>query len=152
MSLGDVAADDDHAGLKKLTVPARTSPSVRPARARSGSRPRAAAHERTTSRLLGASTPAAASRSASAWPPAIGLEAADVAAAADDVLVAGRADVADVAGRAVRAAVDVAVGDDAAADAGADLDEEQVLGSRQCVRCSPRAMMLTSLSTSTGAP
>ena len=56
-----------------------------------------------------------------------GFEAADVAAAADDVVVAGEADVADVARRALGAAVDAAAGDDAAADAGADLHVEQVL-------------------------
>src|SRR4051812_10105825 len=56
-----------------------------------------------------------------------GFQAARVAAAADDVVVPGDPDVADVAGGALGAAVDVAVGDDAAADAGADLDEEQVL-------------------------
>ena len=43
-------------------------------------------------------------------------------------LAAGGADVADVTGRAARAAVDVAVRDDAAADARADLDQQQMLG------------------------
>ena len=109
------------AGLKKLTVPASTSPSVRPASrtiriARHGPGTR-----RTTSRLWVASSPlgqplrerlAAGDR----------LEAADVAAAADDVLAARDPDVADVAGGAPGAAVDVAVGDDPAADPGADLD------------------------------
>ncbi len=53
------------------------------------------------------------------------LDAADVAAmAARAVLV--DADVADVAGRAGGAAVHLAVADDAAADAGADLDDEEV--------------------------
>jgi len=42
--------------------------------------------------------------------------------------VVGDVDVADVAGGALGAAVDASVGDDAAADAGADLDEQQVLG------------------------
>src|SRR5688572_19219254 len=54
------------------------------------------------------------------------LQAADVPAAADHVLVVADDDVADVARRAVRAAVDLAPGDDAAADAGADLDVEEV--------------------------
>ena len=79
-----------------------------------------------------------------------GLQAAGVAAAAHDVVVPGEPDVADVPGRALRAAVDPAAGDDPAADAGADLHVQQVLESRQCVRCSPSAMMFTSLSTSTG--
>ena len=55
-----------------------------------------------------------------------GLEAAPVAAAAD-LEVARHVDVADVARRALGAAVDPALGDDPAADAGADLDEEQVV-------------------------
>ena len=56
------------------------------------------------------------------------FQAAEVAAAADDVVVVGDVDVADVAGGALGAAVDAAVGDHAAADAGADLDEQQVVG------------------------
>ena len=56
------------------------------------------------------------------------LQAADVAASADHVGAVRRPDVADVAGRAAGAAVDVPVGDDAAADPGADLDEQQVVG------------------------
>src|SRR6201999_3598344 len=55
------------------------------------------------------------------------LEAAGVAAAADDVLVPAEADVADVTGRALRAAVVAVARDDPTADAGADLDVEQVL-------------------------
>ena len=55
------------------------------------------------------------------------LEAAPVAAPADDVVVVGHVDVADVAGRAVGAAVHVTAGDDARADAGAHLHEEQEL-------------------------
>ena len=57
-----------------------------------------------------------------------GLKAADVPASAHDVVVVGDVDVADVAGGTLGAAVDAAVGDDAAADAGADLDEQQVVG------------------------
>ena len=60
-------------------------------------------------------------------PAGDGLQAADVAAAADDVVVTGEPDVADVARRALRAAVDPAAGHDPAADAGADLHVEQVL-------------------------
>ena len=50
----------------------------------------------------------------------------------------GHADVADVAGGALGAAVDLAAGDDAAADAGADLDENRCSVSRQWVQCSPQ--------------
>src|SRR5690606_14893316 len=55
------------------------------------------------------------------------LQAAGVAAAARDVVGAGHPDVPDVAGGALGPAVQPPAGDDAAADAGADLDEEQVL-------------------------
>src|SRR5690606_36213436 len=57
-----------------------------------------------------------------------GLQAGAVAAAAAGLLVAADADVADVAGRALGSPVELAVGHDAAADAGADLDEQQVAG------------------------
>ena len=53
------------------------------------------------------------------------LEASDLAAAALRVRVA-HADVPDVAGRAVRAAMDPPAGEQAGADAGADLAEDQV--------------------------
>jgi hypothetical protein len=53
------------------------------------------------------------------------LDAAEVAAMAARAFLVD-ADVADVAGRAVGAAVHLAVADDAAADAGADLDDEEV--------------------------
>jgi hypothetical protein len=56
-----------------------------------------------------------------------GLDAARVAAVAEHVVVAGQPDVPDVPGRARRAAMQHAAGDDAAADAGADLHVEQVL-------------------------
>ena len=56
-----------------------------------------------------------------------GLEAARVAAAADDVVVAGHADVPDVAGGALRAPVHAAVGDDPAADPRADHHVQQVV-------------------------
>ena len=60
------------------------------------------------------------------------LEAADVPAAAGDLLGAldRDADVADVAGGALGAAVDAAADDDPAADPGTDLDEQQVLDLR----------------------
>ena len=60
-------------------------------------------------------------------------------------------DVPEVAGGALGAAVDLAVGDDPGADAGGDLDEQQVVDRRAtAIVCSPRAITLTSLSTSTG--
>ena len=55
------------------------------------------------------------------------LEAADVAAPADHRRVVDDLDVPDVAGRALRPAVDAAVRDDPGADAGADLDDDDVV-------------------------
>ena len=80
------------------------------------------------------------------------LQAAGVAARAgrSELL---HADVADVAGASIDAAVQLAVDDDSAPDAGADLDEQEVAGrlaTPEC--CSPRAITLTSLSSSTGHP
>ena len=78
------------------------------------------------------------------------LDAAQVAAmAARAVLV--DADVADVAGRAGGAAVHLAMADDAAADAGADLDAQEVRERALSRHSSPSAIRLTSLSTNTGA-
>ena len=60
----------------------------------------------------------------------------------------------DVAGRSLGAALDVAVGNDAGPDPGPDLDEDDVFfaaGAALSARCAARAMMLTSLSTQTGA-
>ncbi len=55
------------------------------------------------------------------------LEAADVAAAADDRGVVDDLDVPDVAGAALRAAMQRAVGDDPGADARPDLEHDDVL-------------------------
>ena len=54
-----------------------------------------------------------------------GLQAAEVAAPAYDVVVIGDVDVADVAGRAVGPPVDVTAGHEPASDPRADLDEHQ---------------------------
>ena len=107
---------------------ARTSPTARPAsriacRA-SGSPARAS---ETTSRLDCAGRPAALSLAASAAPPATASRQPRVPAAADDVVVAGHANVPDVSGRALRAAVHAAVGHDPAPDPGADHHVQQVL-------------------------
>ena len=61
--------------------------------------------------------------------PAAGqrLEAADVAAAADDGRIVGDLDVADVAGAALGAAMEAAVRDDPRADPGPDLDDDDVV-------------------------
>ena len=140
------------AGLKKFTVPARTSPRVRPGIAHHADRSGVtAADEPDDVTAAGRLGSLAGEPLGERLAPRDGLEAADVAAAADDLLAGGHPDVADVAGRAAGAAMDVAVGDDAAADPGADLDQSRCCVSRQWVRCSPRAMMFTSLSTSTGA-
>ena len=63
---------------------------------------------------------------ASAPPPADSLEAADVSAAADDRRVVDDLDVADVAGRSLGAAVQLAVGDQPGADARPDLHEDDI--------------------------
>ena len=55
------------------------------------------------------------------------LEAAEVAAAALDVAGPGDAHVPEVAGRALGAALQLAAGDDAGADAGGDLDQHEVV-------------------------
>ncbi len=55
------------------------------------------------------------------------LEAADVAAAADDRTLVDDLDVAHVTGTALGAAVEAAVGDDPGADARADLDDDHVV-------------------------
>ena len=55
------------------------------------------------------------------------LEAAEVAAAADDERVVDDLDVADVAGTPLRAAMEVAVRDDARADPGPDLHDHDVV-------------------------
>ena len=55
------------------------------------------------------------------------LQAARVAASADDVFVAADDHVADVARGALRSSVDLAVYNDAASDPGSDLDVEEVL-------------------------
>ncbi len=79
-----------------------------------------------------------------------GLEAAGVAAPAEHVAGAGGGGVAEVARGPHRPAVQPAAADDPGADAGRDLDEEQVLDLRVGDGVLPSAMMLTSLSTSTG--
>ena len=55
------------------------------------------------------------------------LETADVAAAAHDRRIVHDLDVADVAGAPLRAAMEVAVRDDPGADAGPDLDDDDVV-------------------------
>ena len=71
--------------------------------------------------------PAARNWPATAAPLAIGLQTTDVAATTDGVDVVGDLDVAEVAGGTLRAATQRTVADDAAADAGCDLDEHQVV-------------------------
>ena len=77
---------------------------------------------------LAASDAAAASPSrAERGPAGQRLEAADVAAATDDRRVVHDLDVPDVARRSLRPPVDPAVRDDPGADAGADLDDDDVV-------------------------
>ena len=114
-------------GLKKLTEAASTSPSSRPAwRTSCIASGRPSRTWRTTSREFWAAMPSAAQPRRHRAAAGHRLQAAAVAAAAD-LLVAGHVDVADVARRALGAAVDPAVGDDPAADAGPDLDEQQMV-------------------------
>ena len=154
--VGDVAADHDHRGLKKLTAPASTSPSVRPAsrtiRIAPAWSPSARAARRRGS--CDVPRPAAARRSGQRVAAGDRLEAADVAAAADDV-VARRSPrmwpMSPAAPSAPRWMWPSATIPQPMPVP--DLDEEQVL------RLAPahpsarrRAMMFTSLSTSTGRP
>ena len=152
VGLPEVAAEEITAGLKKFTEPASTRPSARPGladmRAACGSPART---RRTTSRLLRASRPRAAELLGQRAAAGDGLEAADIAAAAQDVLVAGYADVPDVARGALGAAVDSRPATMPQPMPVPTLMNSRWSVSRQCDQCSPRAMMLTSLSTSTGA-
>ena len=115
-------------GLSRLTALASTSPIVRPAsrsrRLASTEPPRARA---TTSWLEVRVDARGAQPAGDRRPAGHRLEAADVAAAAHGVDVVGHLDVAEVAGGALGAATQRAVADDAAADAGGDLDEQQVV-------------------------
>ena len=125
--MGDVAADDDHARVEEVDRGGEHLAELAAGLAHELHRLRAAlAHvaddvagvlRRDALRAQPRGHRAAAGH---------GLQAAAVAAAAD-LEVAGHVDVADVARRALGAAVDPALGDDPAADAGADLDEEQVV-------------------------
>ena len=81
-----------------------------------------------------------------------GLQAAGVPARAEHVVVAGEPDVADVARRAVGAAVDGAAGRRSRTRSSCPtVTKSRWSTSRQCVQCSPSAIRLTWLSTSTGA-
>ena len=143
------------AGLKKFTLAGQHLPDRPPgltddAGRHAGRRPRPGA---TTSRLLAASPPASRQLAARApGRPRRPRGSPRCRSGRGRSLVAG----ARGCGRCrpaapCGAAVDAPAGDDAAADPGADLDEQQVVGRRASSdQCSPRAMMLTSLSTSTG--
>ena len=79
------------------------------------------------------------------------LEAADVAASADDALVVGDLDVADVACAALGAAMEHPPDHDAGADPGSDLDEHDVLVTpRDAGADLASAITFTSLSTQMG--
>ena len=67
-----------------------------------------------------------------------GLEAADVAAAADDGGVVDDLDVTDVAGAALGAAMQAAVGDDPGPDPGPDLDDDDVVVADRDARTATR--------------
>ena len=80
------------------------------------------------------------------------LEAPDVAAPAHDVVVVADVDVADVAGRAVGAAVHWPPATMPDPMPVPILTKSRKSSSRQFTQCSPTAMMFTSLSTSAGTP
>ena len=131
VGLGDVAADHDHrrvvevdrGGEDLADQPARVADEAapRPARRRGRARPRRASRRRRARRRVSRAAIAAPPASASRQPTLPQLQM--IASA----LVGGDADVADVAGGALGAAVDAAVDDDPAADPGGDLDEQQVV-------------------------
>ena len=129
-------------GLKKFTTLASIEPTRRPAdwssrdgdRVAERGRPGDVLRGDRAALVEGGPEPRAAAlcAAACAGPPERGaagerLEAADVAAAADDRRVVGDLDVADVAGTPLGAAMEAAVGDDPGADAGADLDDDDVV-------------------------
>ena len=129
-------------GLKKLTTLASIEPIRRPAdwssamatgspndaaRATSSRRDRATLVERDTQPRGAAVDGRGRARPAEGRAAGQRLEAAEIAAAADDRRVIDDLDVADVAGTALGAAVEVAVRDDAGPDAGADLDDHHVV-------------------------
>ena len=128
VGLGDVAADDDRAGVEEVHAAREDLAEVaaRVADGLDGLRLAGADERDHVPRGLGGEAGGGEVRRQRA---AAGdrFQAADVAAAADDVVVAGEADVADVARGALGATVDATAGDDAAADAGADLHVQQVL-------------------------
>ena len=118
------------AGLKKFTEPGEHLPERAAGLAHHADGERLpGAHERA--RRRGCRRPPARprlSRRASARPPAIASRQPTLPQRHSDLLVARHADVADVARRALGAAVDLPPGHDPAADARADLDEQQVVG------------------------
>ena len=79
----------------------------------------------TTSRPVAVSSPSSRRLGGQRCATGDRFEAAEVPATTDDVVVVGYVDVADVACRAVRPPVHVPVGDDARADPGPDLHEQQ---------------------------
>ena len=120
------------AGLKMLTALASTSPSRRPAWRTAWSASRLPDRQSaTTSRLPCTSRPLVRQLLGEGAAAGHRLDAAPVAAAAERVAGVGDLDVAEVAGGALGAAVDVAADDDPGADAGGDLDVEQVVDASQ---------------------
>ena len=129
-------------GLKKLTMLASIEPTSRPAdwsSAMATGSPKEAARATSSavtaprwSRAVrrrglrpsrAAASPALAERSAAGK----GLQATDIAAAADDRRVVDDLDMADVAGAALGAAVEAPVRDDPGPDAGPDLHDDDVV-------------------------
>ena len=139
--------------MKKFTTLASIDPIRRPADGEKGDRHRVAERCRPGD-ILGGDRPVLVERQARRCAPALGrglrtgpadgrpagkgLEAADVAAPADDARIVDDLDVADVAGTALGAAMEPAVADDPGADARADLDDDDVVVARGDTRSAIR--------------
>jgi hypothetical protein len=131
MCLGDVTADDDHRGIEEVDR----------AGEHFAQRPAGVTHHPDCTRVATLHEPDDIAASGSIFTrlsqslrerlaPGNCFEAADVSAATDDVFPTCGPDVTDVSRRSASSPVDLPVGDDAATDAGTDLDQQQMLGIR----------------------
>ena len=138
-------------GLTRFTqLPARRQCPGRPG-ARPGSRCRSPERTRSmTSWPPWAGIPLGRQRCGQRRPARQRLQTAGVAAAAGNAVAARHPHVPQVPGGALRAALQLARGNDAGADPGGHLDQHQVGDVGPGRARSPSAMMFTSLSTSTG--
>ena len=149
--VGDVAADHDDRGVEEVDDAGQYLAEHAPGVADDADGEWIAGQDQaTTSRLRVADSPDSASCRARERPPATASRQPTL----PQRQITSSWPVArmwPMSRRAVCATVDVAVDDHAAADSSTDLESAESSMSRQRGACSPRAMMLTSLSTSTGA-